>query len=200
MKHPAKPTPAQIEETIARLQRGADHHVDMAWPGGAVRIRLRLLTRSERQVQFAEARRRFAALGIDTVDLDTREEFAQEVVNQILALAVLDPAKPIAGTKTMCEPYFADADACRDGMNDAENAALWDVYLGLERDCDPVVGGGITPALIEAIQDAQKKKAPDLLKGIAPYSLRTYVAITAGLLSSSPTGKSGSGDSPETDA
>lgn len=204
MRHPASPTPAQIEAAIARLQRGADHYVDIPWPGGKALVRVRVLTRTERQLRFADARRRFKAIGIDTVDLDTREEFAQEQITNVLAHALTDPTKPIAGTKSMCEPWFAataaelECDletAARDCMTDDENAALWDVYIGLERDADPKIDGGLTPELTERIVEAQKKRDPDALKGLAPYTLRTFIATTGAPPSTSPTGKSPPGES-----
>lgn len=208
MKHPAKaPTPAQIEASIVRLQRGTDHYRDVPWPGGGALVRVRLLSRTERQLRFADALARFKAIGIDLVDLDTREEFAAEQITGVLAHAVCDPAKPIPGTKTMCEPYFlaiaselgCDLEtAARDTLTDDENAALWDVYLGLERDTNPKAGGGITAEVIALVAEAQKKRAPDLLKALAPYTLRSLLASTDSLQSISPSGRSGSGEPHET--
>lgn len=200
MRGPAKPNPSDVEAVIARLRRGADNYRDIYWPGANLPIRIRVLTRSERQYAFAAARRRFeSALGIQTVDLDTREEFAAEQINQVLAVAILDPGKRIAGTAYLCEPMFADGDDCRDSMNDAEQAALWDHYLALEQDTDPTIGGGITVEMIELVAEAQKKRAPALLKVLAPYSLRTLLAITDAERSTFLIGKSGFTASPETD-
>lgn len=197
---PAKPEdPAAVETTIARLMRGADYWIDIPWPSAAEPCRVRLLSRTERQLAFAAARARFRALEIETVDLDSREEFAAEQINQILTACMTDPRRPISGTRGLCMRLYADADACRDAMTDDDQAWLWDAYLALEREGNPSVeDGSITPEMIALVAEAQKKRAPKLLKGIAPSTLRTWLATLAGPLSTSSTGKSGSGDSPET--
>lgn len=197
--HPAAkiPTASEIETKIARLQKGHDHVLDTVWPHTKTPIRIRVLTRSERQLQFAAAWKRFVDLGIDLVTLDNREEFCVEQVTQVLALAIMDPSRPTPGARHMCAPMFVDADECRDSLTDDEQVWLWDAYLALERESNPGTGDGMTPEVIEQIREAQKKRAPDLLKGIAPSTLRSFIAITDALPSNSQSGKSGSGPLPE---
>lgn len=181
-------------QLIDRLGRGKLHYIDLTWPGGKLRFRLRALTASDRQNATADAIQRCKEIGMP-IEPMFAEEYSEEVVVQRLWRALEDPLAPLAGAPNgECERLFENATLLRDTFTPGERAAMFDCLVDLEEEIDPLPET-MDPADVEAIMDAIKKKDPTLLRGFGSITLRNFIVTTVGPLLDSPTGKSESSDS-----
>jgi hypothetical protein len=212
--HPAKLDGAGVEALRRRLLSGRqlwdDNH---RWPGAELPIRVRVLGRGDRQLVLADARARMAELGFDPANLsiDDREEYATEQATQILSRAICHrPVDPRTGEPCDVEagrelvefvPVFT-ADEWRDAVDNAETEALLALYSAAERDSDPTVVelADIEPAIFALVEEAQKKSAPELLRGIDICTLRSLLVSTEGPRRPSTSSRSGSSSSGATPA
>lgn len=207
--HPAKIDGAGVEALRRRLLSGRqlwdDNH---RWPRADLPIRVRVLGRGARQQALADARARIIALGFDPANLsiDDREEYATEQATQILARAICrrpvdprtgEPCDATAGRELLEFVPIFSADEWRDAVDNAETEALLATYNAVERDSDPTVVelADIEPAIFALVEEAQKKSAPELLRGIDICTLRSLLASTVGPRRSSTTSRSGSSSS-----
>ena len=212
--HPAQLDGASIEALRQRLLSGRQLWNDAnRWPGGEMPIRIRVLGRGARQQALADARARMAALGFDTANLsiDDREEYATEQATQIRARAICRrPIDPFTGEPCDVEagrallefvPIFT-ADEWRDAVDNAETEALLALYNAADRESDPTVVEltEIDPAVFALVELAQKKSAPEVLRGIDIFTLRALLASTVGPRRPSTTSRSGSSSSAATPA
>ncbi len=143
------PPPEQVADFI-----GARVHVDIVIPRTNVAGKMRLVSRKEEFEVDAETRAWLAEYGfpIDGTGhaaLGTSVTWSYERQARILAIAVRDPKNPALA--------LATADEYRD-LDDDQLDALGARYRDLQLQLDPIGTVSITPAELDKMLDAAKKK------------------------------------------
>lgn len=179
-------TKARATELVARLRRARlRERTDLVWPGGALVYGLRVLPSGDVVEAEAAAVRYFSEELKWEPSAMNGEEFGEEVVRQLLARAVFDPATR--------EPLF-DAEFMRAELYNDEIAAVWSEYVALREQSDPE-DPDLSEGDFQAILAILKKKDATQSRLLAASTLRSFARTMVDRLSNSPPGKSESGSS-----
>jgi hypothetical protein len=162
-------------DALADAVLGARVFVDVTIPRTALAGRMRLLSRGERRMVTAAARKELAAKGFPVdvnavVALGATDEWNAEIAIRTLAIAVRDPknAGHVLGTLEDWQE-----------LDDEQIGALWARYEDLRAELDPLADSAtVTEADLGAIRDAAKKKELTLLMSYGSQKLARFAITT----------------------
>jgi hypothetical protein len=177
---------ARAESLLARLMRGRREVNSRIFQLPAVGIPARIYVLSQTEVvQCRSQAYHFLndGMGLDPNALVNRDAYADEVTLQILARALRDPddiGKPLAES-------VADL---RDNTTSDERAAIFDLYVELQREVDPARAEMTEADALEILEHVKKKDSTRLVD-IGSSRLASFLLFMASRQWTLPTARSG---------
>jgi hypothetical protein len=182
----------EAEGRLTAMRQGKKVFLDGFWPGDVdgPPFKMAVLSCTEVGECRGAAFAHLVSLGLDPTDGMHLDLYYDEVATQILYRAMREPADT-------AKRLASDAKDLRDAMSADERSALFDAYSDFRASIDPAPET-LSPALLEAMVEAVKKKDKEALLAFGGRRLAVFL-LTGGLqLPSSPTGKFESASSSET--
>jgi len=158
---------AQAHSALARMRRGKRETKPGALPGDKTPFVWRVLSGTEKQECLAAAADRFRELNLP-VELRMHSDLEDEVVWQILFLAMRDAASVGDASEPFPVPFAASVDELRDLLSVDERDLLASEYLDFEDDVNPDPAK-LHPELFDAIAEAAKKKDRAVLNSFGSH-------------------------------
>lgn len=167
---------AQAMSRLAKMRIGRRQFKTVGWPGSSdLGCKLQVITCSETQECYAAAVARFKQLELPLNEY-TAEQFADEIVTQLLTRACRDAENPD-------RPFAIDADDLRDNTTVDERAAMMIRYRDFAREIDPDPTE-MSAEDVRDILDAIKKKDKATLCIYGSPTLATFLLSMASRLAS----------------